>query len=102
MRVKALIAYYNGMSSFVIAKCFEITEKTLKNWIKRFENEEPLNDLSRSGRPNKLSKEQQETLCKMLTDDNQRVWVARHICVWLITTFNVTIQCATYLNSYVN
>ena len=66
LRVKALIAYYNGMSSFVIAKCFEITEKTLKNWIKRFENEEPLNDLSRSGRPNKLSKEQQETLCLSL------------------------------------
>ncbi|MEI8270697.1 MAG: IS630 family transposase [bacterium] len=89
LRIKALIAYYNGMSSFVIAKCYEITEKTLKNWIKRFENEEPLNDLSRSGRPNKLSKEQQEALCKMLTDQNQRVWVARHICVWLMITFNV-------------
>lgn len=40
LRVKALIAYYKGMSPEVIVECYEITRKTLKNWVKRFENEE--------------------------------------------------------------
>jgi hypothetical protein len=44
LRVKALIAYYNGMLPSIIVQCYEINEKTLKNWIHRFENEEALND----------------------------------------------------------
>jgi len=47
IRVKALLAYYNGIWSSVIVQCYEINEKTLKNWIQRFENEEPLEDLPR-------------------------------------------------------
>jgi transposase len=53
IRVKALIAYYKETLPSVIAQCYEINEKTLKNWIERFENEESLNDLPRSGRPSK-------------------------------------------------
>ena len=89
IRVKALIAYYNGLSSSVIVQCYEINEKTLKNWIQRFENEEALDDLPRSGRPSKLPKDKQEELREMIAQQNQRVWVARHICEWLATTFRV-------------
>jgi transposase len=89
LRVKALIAYYNGMSPSVIAQCYEINEKTLKNWVERFENEEPLDDLPRSGRPSKLPKEKQEELREMIAEQNQRVWVARHVHVWLTITLKV-------------
>jgi transposase len=89
MRVKALIAYYKGMLPSVIAQCYEINEKTLKNWVERFENEESLDDLPRSGRPSKLPKEKQEELRQMIAEQNQRVWVARHVYVWLTITFKV-------------
>jgi DNA-binding MarR family transcriptional regulator len=36
-RVKALIAYYKGNKIKTVANCFDISEKTLKRWIKRFE-----------------------------------------------------------------
>jgi len=87
LRVKALIAYYNGMLPSIIVQCYEINEKTLKNWIQRFENEEALNDLPRSGRPSKLPKDKQEELREMIAKQNQRVWVARHIFEWLSITF---------------
>jgi len=89
LRVKAVIAYYNGMSPSVIAKCYEINTKTLKNWIARFEKEEPLDDLPRSGRPNKLPKEKQEELRQMIAGQNQRIWVARHVLEVLTITFKV-------------
>jgi len=89
LRAKALIAYYNGLSPAVIVQCYEINEKTLKNWLQRFENGEPLDDLPRSGRPCKLSPEKQAELREMIAKQNQRVWVARHIFEWLTTTFGV-------------
>ena len=89
LRVKALIAYYKGISKTVIVQCYEINDKTLKNWIKLFESEKPLDDLPRSGRPSKLPKEEQEALLRMISDQKQRVWVARHVCVLLMITFKV-------------
>src|SRR3990172_5530962 len=89
LRVKALMAYYKGMLPCVIAQCYEINEKTLKNWIERLENEEPLDDLPRSGRPSKLPKEKQEELREMMAAQNQRVWEARHVYEWLTITLKV-------------
>ena len=89
MRVKTLIAYYKGMLPSVIAQCYEINEKTLKNWVERFENKESLDDLPRSGRPSKLPKEKQEELRQMIAEKNERVWVARHVYVWLTITIKV-------------
>jgi len=89
LRTKALIAYYKGMPFKVIAQCYEVNEKTLKNWIKRFENDELLEDLPRSGRPSKLPKEKQEELRQMIDKQNQRIWVARHVLVLLAVTFGV-------------
>jgi transposase len=59
IRIKALIAYYKGAKLDVVARCYDITEKSLKEWIKRFEKSglEDLNDEDRSGRPTKLPKE---------------------------------------------
>ena len=99
LRVKALIAYYRGMSSEVIAQCYEITERTLKNWVKRFEKDERIDDLPRSGRPSKLPKEKQEELRRMIAEQNQRIWVARHI-VWLLTTVFHVCYSVSYLPEF--
>lgn len=39
IRVKALIAYYKELDIKTIAACYDVTEKSVKNWVKRFENE---------------------------------------------------------------
>lgn len=91
IRIKALIAHYKGHPISSISQCYDINEKTLKRWIKRFENGgvEALKDEERSGRPAKLPKEQQEELKKIIETDNQRVWVARHVYQLLITSFGI-------------
>jgi transposase len=99
LRVKALIAYYRGMSPNVIAQCYEITEKTLKNWGKRFEKDEQIDDLPRSGRPSKLPKEKQEELRQMIAEQNQRIWVARHIA-WLVTSVFHVCYSVSYLPEF--
>jgi transposase len=89
LRVKTLIAYYKGISPEVIAECYEITQKTLKNWVKRFESDEQLDDFPRSGRPCKLPKEKQEELRQKIKEQNQRIWVARHVAALIMSMFQV-------------
>jgi transposase len=44
LRVKALIAYYKGMSAETVAACYDVSLKTLKGWIKKFEAERSLSN----------------------------------------------------------
>ena len=89
LRIKALIAYYKGMSLQVIAACYEVSEKALKNWIRRYEESEQVDDRPRSGRPSLLPKDKQDELKKMIEAQNQRIWVARQIFVLLQVTYSV-------------
>jgi transposase len=91
LRVKALIAYYKGLPREVIATCYDVSEKSLQNWVKRFESEGEagLDDQPRSGRPGRLPPEQAAELKALIEQDNQRVWTARHVWVSLMTTFSV-------------
>lgn len=91
LRVKALIAYYKGASIQNVSQCYDISVKSLKRWIKDFEigGPESINDAERSGCPVKLSKEHQEGLKKKIEEDNQRVWVARHIYDYILITYGI-------------
>ena len=79
MRCKALIALYEGVDIETVAKCYGVGVKTLKKWKKGFEAQKKLGDKARSGRPPGLSSAQKQKLKEMITQDNQRVWTARHI-----------------------
>lgn len=79
LRVKALIAYYKGMPAETVAACYDVSLKTLKEWIKKFEAQNQLSDQLCSGRPAKLSISQAEELKQMISHQNQRVWTARHV-----------------------
>ncbi len=92
LRAKALMALYRGEKLETVARCYDVSPKSLKKWQAKFEAEEPLSDEPRSGRPPKLSKEQEAELKAKLMEDNQRVWIARHIHVWLSTMFGVTLS----------
>ena len=91
LRVKALIAHYKGLSLKTVAACYDVTEKSLKNWVNRFESEgeEGLDDKPRSGRPVRLPAEQAAELKALIEQDNQRVWTARHVGLTVMALFSV-------------
>ena len=91
LRVKALIAYYKGLDIPTVAACYDVTERSIKNWIQRFESagDDGLDDKPRSGRPVRLPPEQAAELKALLEHDNQRVWTARHVGVTLMALFSV-------------
>ena len=92
IRVKALIAYYKGLSITTVAQCYDVHEKTIKKWIKYFEIQgcDSLPDIERSGRPAKLPEDKQQELKKIIEEQDQRIWVARHVYVLLVSMFNIT------------
>jgi transposase len=92
IRLQALLAYYKHRSCLdQIALHFDLSVKSLKRWIKRYESDgaESLRDRDRKGRPCQLNAEQKVLLKAKLARDKQRVWVARHIAVLLQTLFGV-------------
>ena len=96
LRVKALIAYYQTLDMENVAKYYDVSLKTLKKWIKRFEyfGVEELLEEGRSGRPPKLSPTQQEELKRLIEEQDQRVWVARHIYELILSVFGVVYSVA--------
>ena len=69
----------------------DASQKTIKPWIKRYLNSgvEGLKDNPRSGRPPKIDKEKLEEMGEVIKQDNQRVWVARHICCLIMNTLSI-------------
>ncbi len=90
LRLKALMAYYEGMDSKVVAKCYGVGHKTFKQWIKKFEAEAKLGDKPRTGRPPKLTPKQQEALKTIITRHKEQVWTARHVYILLEAVFIVS------------
>ena len=89
MRLKALRAYYNGMSPKTVAQCYGVGLKTFKHWLKQFEAEVSLSDNPRSGRPPKLPRAKQEVLKAIITRHQAQVWTARHVYILLEAVFLV-------------
>jgi transposase len=92
IRLKAMIAYEGGMDIKKIHKYFDVCIKTIKRWIKRYKNSGVggLEPSQKSGRPANLNPNQLKELKSAMLKDNQRVWVARHVYVFLMTTFYVS------------
>jgi len=80
-RAKALMSFYKGIATEVIAVVLNVSEKTIKRWIKKFSTYgiDSLYDEERDGRPPKLNKAQEEELKQIIVEQNKRVWTARHI-----------------------
>src|SRR5436853_6719525 len=74
LRVKVLIAVYKGMYPEVVAECYEISLKSLKEWMKQFEADADLADHAGSGRPLTLSPEPAQKLTERITSLHQRIW----------------------------
>lgn len=64
-RLLAAIAYKNGVTQTELAEWYGVQRRTIYSWLKRLENEsleQAVTDAHRSGRPRKLSLEQQKEL----------------------------------------
>lgn len=64
-RLLAAIAYKNGVTQTELAEWYGVQRRTIYSWLKRLEEQpikEAVHDAHRSGRPRKLSNDQQETL----------------------------------------
>ena len=90
-RAKALMACYKGISVDVIANVFDYSKKTLQRLFRNFSRYgmDALYDGDRSGRPRKLKAEEEEELKRIITEQNQRVWTARHVYHLIVTTMGV-------------
>lgn len=75
-RVLATLAFKQGDSTSRLAERHNVSQQTIRNWLSRFE-ERPLDeapfDEVRSGRPRKLTIEEQEQLFDELRDSPQSV-----------------------------
>jgi transposase len=94
IRLHVLIAYYQKQPIERIAKCYDISTKTINRWILRYESGESatMQDKERQGRPTLLNAGQQAELKKNIQENNQRVWVARHLVVLVHRLFAVAIS----------
>ena len=92
IRLKAMIAYEKGMDIKKIHKSFDVCIKTVQRWIKRHTKSgvDGLEPSKKSGRPPKIDPEKLKELKAMMLKDNQRVWVARHVYLILMTKFYVS------------
>jgi len=69
LRLVAAIAYKNGVSQTELAEWFDVQRRTIYGWFTRLEAEpleQAVRDADRSGRPRKLSEEQQDRLREAL------------------------------------
>lgn len=91
IRIKAIIAHLSLNSIESIASCLDVSEKTIRRWIKIYttEGDEGFPDKPRSGRPPKLNSDELNQLREIIVADQQRVWVARHIYVLIVQVFAV-------------
>ncbi len=89
LRTKALIAYYKGNPLEIVAQCYDVSAKSLQRWIKRFEKSGNVKDRPRSGRQPKLSPAEAQEMKKIIIEQKERVWFAKHIHELLVTLFGV-------------
>jgi len=86
-----LLSYYQGVSVKSISRVLGFSEQSIKTWIKKFSSYglDSLYDEERSGRPRKLTEEQEEEVKKMILKHDQRVWTARHVYNLIMMTTGV-------------
>lgn len=76
-RVLAAIAYKNGVTQTELAEWYDTERRTIYNWLKRLDTDEPLeeavSDAHRSGRKRKLSETQQREFERTVHESPQAV-----------------------------
>lgn len=76
-RLLAAIAYKKGVTQTELAEWYDVERRTIYSWLNRLDTDESLEyavtDASRSGRPRKLSEDEQDELEETLHDTPRKV-----------------------------
>lgn len=97
-RLLAAIAYKNGISQTELAEWYGVQRRTIYNWLMRLEREplaQAVQDDHRSGRPRKITKEQQKELEKSLrrspheANYDASVWTPALVCKFLEERYGI-------------
>ena len=69
-RYHAILLVKNGMKISEVASLFFRDAETVAKWVERWDAQHNIGDHSRSGRPRKLSREEEEKLCEIVDENN--------------------------------
>lgn len=69
-RYHSVLLVKTGKTIKSVAELFFVDEETIRLWIKKWDEEKNVKDKPRSGNKKKLSKEQEEEICKLLDENN--------------------------------
>lgn len=68
-RYHAVLLVKSGRKIKEVAEIFYVDEETIRLWINKWETEKIMVDKQRSGKPPKLTKEEEEELCRMVEEN---------------------------------
>lgn len=69
-RYHAVLLVKIGKKVSEVAELLFTTEDTIRSWIKKWDSEKSIRDKQRPGKPCKLTKEEEEELCRLVDENN--------------------------------
>ena len=81
MRAHAILLVKEGKPISEIAKIFYVDEDTVRDWVKRWEDQKGVQDAPRSGAPEKITEDIEEEICD-LVEENDPQKHGRHATSW--------------------
>lgn len=98
-RAHAILLHNRGYKISEIAKLFFVDEDTIRNWIKKWKEEETTDDKQRSGKPKTIIPEIEQRICEIVDENKPEEhgilatsWDCREIRIWLKRFYNIEVS----------
>lgn len=98
-RYHAVLLVKSGKKIREVAEIFYVDEDTIRSWVERWETEKVMLDKQRSGKPPKLTKEEEEELCRLVDENkpdehgyNVSTWDCVELQIYVRDNFNKDIS----------
>jgi len=95
-RAHAILLLKDGHKISEIAKLLFVDEDTIRNWIKKWEQDKTTDDKSRSGKPKKITSGIEQRICQIVDENNPQEhgilatsWDCNEIRIWLKKMYNL-------------
>jgi len=89
-RAHAILLFQEGHKISEITKLFFVDNDTVRNWIKKWEQEKTTDDKLRSGKPKKITSEIEQRICEIVDENKPEKhgfiatsWDCNEIRIWL-------------------
>jgi putative transposase len=95
-RAHAILLFKEGHKTSEIAKLFFVDEDTVRNWIKKWDEEKTTDDKFRSGKPKKINPEIEQRICEIVDENEPQKhgfiatsWDCNEIRIWLKKMYDI-------------